>query len=92
MLQTLIDPLHNTSLRIQRKWYSFLDHKKYLRDLEKMCGLNVNLLQKYNKATQDTKDQMFLLSNWINDAMKLNQICYILADINGNANLMPVGK
>ena len=41
-----------------------------------MCGSNVKLLKKYNKATQDTKGQMFLLSNWINDALKLNeQIC-----------------
>ena len=58
-----------------------------------MCGSNVKLLKNYNKATQDTKAQMFLLSNWINDALKLNeQICYILADINENANLMPAEK
>ena len=31
LLHTLIDLLHNTSFRIQRKWYSFLSHKKYLR-------------------------------------------------------------
>ena len=30
-----------------------------------------------------------MISNWINNALNLNkQICYILAEINGNINLM----
>ena len=54
-----------------------------------MCEGNVKLKKKYNKATEDTKAQMYMISNWINNALNLNkQICYILAEINGNINLL----
>ena len=46
-------------------------------------------MKTYNKATEDTKEQMYMISNWINNALNLNkQICYILAEISGNINLM----
>ena len=58
-----------------------------------MCSGNVKLMKKYNKANQDTKAKLFLLQNWIEDALKLNKsICYILGDINSTINNMPLGS
>ena len=89
ILVNLIELLHNTSNLIRIKRNSYLGHQKYLRDLEKKCEGNVKLMKTYNKATEDTKEQMYMISNWINNALNLNkQICYILAEISGNINLM----
>ena len=89
----LIDLIHNISKRIEKKQYSIQGHKKYLKDLQKMCSGNVKLMKKYNKANQDTKAKLFLLQNWIEDALKLNKsICYILGEINKTINNMPLGN
>ena len=42
---------------------------------------------------QDTKGNLYLLKNWISDALELNrQICYILSEINGTDDLYQCTK
>lgn len=37
---------------------------------------------------QDTKGNLYMLKNWISDALELNrQICYILSEISGTYDL-----
>ena len=78
----------NITKRIKRKRYSILGHEKYPREIQKMCEGNPKIAKKYNKLMQNTKGNLYLLKNWISDALELNrQICYILAEINGSDDL-----
>ena len=82
----------NVSRRIQKKRLSVLGHQKYLRELEQMCNGKPKLAKKYNKASQDTKANIYLLNNWIADALQLcKNICYIMSNINENNNVFACG-
>ena len=56
--------------RIKKKSYSILGHEKYLHEVTKMCQGNPRIAKKYNKSIQDTKGSIYLLQNWINDALQ----------------------
>ena len=65
-----------------------MGHEKYLHEVTKMCVGNLRIAKKYNKSIQDTKGSIYLLQNWINDALQLNkEICYIISEINGSNHL-----
>ena len=58
-----------------------------------MCEGNVKLMKKYNKAMQDAKANIYMLNNWIEDALQLNKdICYILLEINGTNDIFCCSK
>ena len=79
---------NNITYRIKKKRYSILGHEKYLHEVTKMCVGNPRIAKKYNKSIQDTKGSIYLLQNWINDALQLNkEICYIMSEINGSNHL-----
>ena len=56
-----------------------------MRKVTKMCKGNPRIAKKYKKSILDTKGNIYLLKNWISDALELNkQLCYIMSDINNN--------
>ena len=78
----------NITKRIKHKRYSISAHEKYLREIQQMHEGNPRIAKKYNKSMQDTKGNLYLLTNYISDALELNrQICHILAEINGSDDL-----